>query len=247
MYWENSNSKLDVQGLITVHNGVPWGYQYMNKGSLCIGDCYQNFGNYNNETYSNLVGLMLECGGNTEIVIHHYGTRLLSFLYCNNDYFEYGRSNGSWGHPNAHYFRCESVFECYLSNSASGWQSYRVEPTSLWGDGVTTASEYGGSKYSTMRNLIWCNPHAPSSVGAAASIRLGRAGGILTGTWWEIGTLSDGEFHIGKEANSLNGLSINTNGGVAVGNISSIWRLNVDGAAYVSVYFISSKIGVGTN
>ena len=46
-----------------------------------------------------------------------------------------------------------------------------------------------------MRNLMFCNPHiTPSTVGANASNRLGRAGGVQSGAWWEVATRTDGNF-----------------------------------------------------
>ena len=77
-----------------------------------------------------------------------------------------------WGHPNKHYFRCNNVFECYFANGYPGWQHLKFEPTSSWGDETSTASEYGGLKFATMRNLMFQNPHiVPNSVDGNCSIR----------------------------------------------------------------------------
>jgi hypothetical protein len=53
------------------------------------------------------------------------------------------------------------------------------------------------------------NPHiVPYSVGADATIRMGRAGGIQSGTWWELATKTNGNYNIGREASTTTGICI---------------------------------------
>jgi hypothetical protein len=39
-------------------------------------------------------------------------------------------------------------------SAQGGWQNFDVTPASLWGDGLTTASDQAGSRYTTIRNII---------------------------------------------------------------------------------------------
>ena len=208
----------------------------MTAGTLSIGDTTLDYGGTSGWT-TNTAGLLLECLNNTEIVIHDSGNYLISLMYytggATNKTIEYGREKGN-GHPNGHYFRCNNVFECYFANGVSGWNYLSITPTSLWGDGLSTASDQAGTKYLTIRNIMFQNPHiVPQSVGGTASIRFGRAGGISTGTWYEIGTYSDGTFRITKEANTATGLKIYNSGndmtiGTTIGiGVDASYRLHV--------------------
>ena len=120
----------------------------------------------------------------------------------------------------------------HYDTAQSGWRDFYVRPTSLWGDGLTTASETLGTKYMTMNNVMLQNPHiTPSSAGADASIRYGRAGGIQSGVWWETACVTDGSFRIRLEANDVYGITIDTSGNlVASGDVtaSSDRRLKTD-------------------
>ena len=70
-------------------------------------------------------------------------------------------------------------FNINFSTANSSWANFALQPTSLWGDGLTTASEYGGTKFLTMRQVMFSNPHVtPWGVGQDATIRMGMAGGI---------------------------------------------------------------------
>ena len=63
------------------------------------------------------------------------------------------------------------------------------------------------TKYNTIRKIIICNPHiTPSSVGANASIRLGRSGGVQSGTWWEVANNTNSKFYITREADVKTGV-----------------------------------------
>ena len=44
-------------------------------------------------------------------------------------------------------------FYMTFSSGSSGWNIFNVRPTSLWGDGISTASETAGTKFSTMYNI----------------------------------------------------------------------------------------------
>jgi hypothetical protein len=222
----NAYTRLNVTGVASINGGNVYG-AYNNQllaGALCIGDTTTNYGGAGGWS-TNTAGLLMECLNNTEIVILDSAEYLISALYYvggTSKYIEYGRAMG-YGHPNAHYFRCNNVFECYFANGAGGWQYFKVEPTSLWGDGLSTASDQAGTKYLTIRNIMLQNPHiVPASVGATASIRLGRAGGVQSGTWYEIGTRSDGVFHIVKEADSKFGINLSSSGDVGIYNSAPV-------------------------
>jgi len=219
----NSLGKLQVRGEVNFHAGNPSAVpnNYMQDGSLTIGDMSFNYGGGNNWN-TNTAGLLMECADNTEIAVHDAGHRISSLIFYaggGNWYHEYGRNMG-WGHPNQHFFRCNTLFEVYFTGGAGGWQYFKLEPTSLWGDGLGSASEYGGTKYLTARMIMYQAPHiVPNAVGQKAYIRYGRAGGIQSGTWWETACRTDGRFQITREGNdSTNGIFIDTVGKLAINN-----------------------------
>ena len=72
-------------------------------------------------------------------------------------------------------------------------------------------------------------PHVvPAPVGDDALIRMGRAGGITTGVYWEIATNANGNFNIGKEASTTIGLNITPSGNVGIGIYSTSYELDVN-------------------
>ena len=123
----------------------------------------------------------------------------------------------------------------YDSGAASGWQNFYVRPTSLWGDGLTTASETAGTKYMTMNMVMIQAPHiTPSSTGQDAYIRYGRAGGIQSGIWWETACVTDGSFRIRREANNSYGMTIDSSGNVGIGVTDPDNKLEVRGTIQAS-------------
>ena len=59
------------------------------------------------------------------------------------------------------------TFNVYLSSGSAYWNNFTVTTSSLWGDGLTTASDQGGTQYITMRSMMFQNPHVvPNGVGA---------------------------------------------------------------------------------
>jgi len=71
---------------------------YVQNGTLVIGDINSNYGNGNNWN-SNTAGLILECLDNTEIAIHDYGNRVvgaIQYLGNTTNQLIIGRDMG-WG------------------------------------------------------------------------------------------------------------------------------------------------------
>ena len=126
----------------------------------------------------------------------------------------------------------------YDSGAASGWQNFYVRPTSLWGDGLTTASETAGTKYMTMNMVMLQAPHiTPSGTGQDAYIRYGRAGGIASGNWWETACVTDGSFRIRREANNSYGMTINSSGNVGIGTTTPYVKLHVNGGSNPNISY----------
>ena len=77
-----SSSGLQVKGIANITNTSPYATanNYMQAGSLTIGDVLLDYGGGNNWT-ANTAGLMLECANNTEIAVHDSGARLASLMY----------------------------------------------------------------------------------------------------------------------------------------------------------------------
>ena len=103
-----------------------------------------------------------------------------------------------------------------FNNTTSPWTKLDIKPTTLYGDRVNTANinDPSGNKYITMSNMMFQNPYiVPKIVGQDATIRYGKAGGIDTGTWWESGVTTRGDFQIFKENNPNTGLILNKDNG----------------------------------
>lgn len=118
------------------------------------------------------------------------------------------------------------------TNVDSNWRNFTLEGTSLWGDGLTTASsEYGGVLYATLRQVMLQAPHIVSATGAGqnAYIRYGRAGGVSGGTWWETGCRTTGTFNISKEGSATVGMFVTQGGNVGVGIETPSYKLDVIG------------------
>ena len=94
------------------------------------------------------------------------------------------------------------------------WGNFVVKTTSWWGDGCSTRSETAGTQYATMYRMMFQGPHIVSDADGWCPLRMGRAGGVTTGKWWEVATRADGWFQIGVERS--NQLSINPNGAVNI-------------------------------
>jgi hypothetical protein len=76
------SNKTIVNGICNIHGGNPFAVvnNYMQKGSLTIGDPLLNYGGGSNWS-SNTAGLLLECENNTEIAVHDAGQRVSSLMY----------------------------------------------------------------------------------------------------------------------------------------------------------------------
>jgi hypothetical protein len=117
-------------------------------------------------------------------------------------------------------------FYVYFANGSTSWNYLDVQTTSLWGDGLTTASDQAGTKYITMRAMMFQSPLiVPKTVGGDAYIRMGQAGGIASGTFWDIGVATTGRFNI--ENASANRLAITTTGNVGINNPNPSIQLSV--------------------
>ena len=78
---------------------------------------------------------------------------------------------------------------------ASGWDRVTIDAQSAW-DGKTSGATLGGDVGVHLRN-----PHVPWYAGEArASIRYGRAGGVQTGAYWDVGVRDDGAFSLRRTA-----------------------------------------------
>lgn len=122
------------------------------------------------------------------------------------------------------------------TGGAGSWDRLVVKSTSLWGDGLATPSESAGTQYVTIgaqaSGIMIANPHVVWNAGNnAAAIRLGRAGGISSGAYWEAGVNAGSGYHIRKEALAATGIDILSDGKVGIGNASPGYKLTVTGGS----------------
>ena len=142
-----------------------------------------------------------------------------------------------------------------FNNATVDWDKLDIKPTSLFGDGCTAASETTGTKYVTMKNMMLQAPNVvPKTVGGAATIKYGKAGGVATGTWWENGVQVNGDFQIAKENNVTNGgillkadKSINTYGDLNINNGSLNVINDKDVIADFKKVDLTQGIGIQSN
>jgi hypothetical protein len=107
----NNPSKqfLQVNGAVMIGDGDGDSTR-MQYGSLNIGSISRNYGGSTTSWSTNTAGLVMECAGNTEIVIHHYGSSLHSFMrYVGVGNFTIGR-NMQFGTANV-----------YKGNNGTAW------------------------------------------------------------------------------------------------------------------------------
>jgi hypothetical protein len=113
------------------------------------------------------------------------------------------------------------------------WGKLVVKTTSFWGDGTATRSETAGVQYATVFPMMYMIPHIVSDDEGWCRIRMGRAGGVQTGRWWEVANRVDSFFQIGVEGASQ--FVINPNGNVGI-------PANLTAGSFVS----STNVGIGT-
>lgn len=123
-----------------------------------------------------------------------------------------------------------------ITGGTGTWAPFVVKSTSLWGDGLSSPSETGGTPYVTIgaqaAGIMIANPHVVWT-GSAAATRYGRSGGISSGQWWEAGVNGTGGYHIRRTAAEASGIEINTSGNVGVGTSTpaqamELYRQNLD-------------------
>ncbi|MGZ8157293.1 MAG: hypothetical protein ACXWT1_06280 [Methylobacter sp.] len=91
-----------VLGVACISNGKDYAAitKYMSSGSLTIGGTDVSFGGSTTGWNANTAGLLLETSANTEIAVHHSGSRLASLMYYDGSKksISIGRDMGSgWG------------------------------------------------------------------------------------------------------------------------------------------------------
>lgn len=122
------------------------------------------------------------------------------------------------------------------TGGTGSWDKLVVKSTSLWGDGLSSPSESGGTQYVTIgaqaAGIMISNPHVVWNAGNnAAAIRLGRAGGVSSGAYWEAGVNAGSGYHIRKEAVAATGIDILSDGRVGIGNANPGYKLTVSNGA----------------
>lgn len=123
-----------------------------------------------------------------------------------------------------------------ITGGTGTWAPFVVKSTSLWGDGLSSPSETGGTPYVTIgaqaAGIMIANPHVVWT-GSAAATRYGRSGGVSSGQWWEAGVNGTGGYHIRRTAVAASGLEITTGGNMGIGTtapaqLMELYRENLD-------------------
>lgn len=119
-----------------------------------------------------------------------------------------------------------------------GWNKFVVKNTSLWGDGLSSPSETGGTPYVTIgaqaSGIMIFNPHVVwNNAQGAAAIRYGRSGGVSSGQYWEAGVNGNAGFHIRRNATANTGIEITSGGNIGLGTTApaqllELYRENLD-------------------
>jgi len=184
------------------------------RGRALVGD-FSSGGIYN----TNAALHLRRSGVNTHLIFENIGAKTGSValatggMYYGTDgacthYFKTACTNTDFVGTGTVRFQIGSDGVLYnVNNGVAGtWNNWYLRGTSLWGDGITTytgAYTTAGSLYQTIGDYcMFSNPHVTSSFGGNAYIRLGRAGGVSTGTWWDIATTTAGAMQISREANA---------------------------------------------
>ena len=123
-------------------------------------------------------------------------------------------------------------------STTGGWTRLSFVATNSWGDGITygTLGASGGAEPGVMiynQHSTWVD----SSSGAG--IRMGRSGGVSSGAWYQVATMSSDEFMIAKNGNWSNGgIKILSDGAVNYGNTgyrfvhnNGTWDISINGNA----------------
>ncbi len=76
----------------------------------------------------------------------------------------------------------------------------------------------------------------PKTVGGDVSIKFGKAGGISTGTWWETGVKTNGNFQIARENDAdKGGILLKSNGRIDIGKKFTIPQTVIHGQATTAI------------
>ena len=98
----NARCKLEIKGAVGINNGnsYPTANNYMQAGSLTIGDMTLNYGG-GSDWSANTAGLMLECLDKTEIAVHDAGNKVQSLMFFEGgagvNRITIGRNFSPWG------------------------------------------------------------------------------------------------------------------------------------------------------
>jgi YD repeat-containing protein len=114
------------------------------------------------------------------------------------------------------------------TGGTSGWDKLVVTNTTLWGDGSTQYVTIGAGGAT---GIMMFNPHVVwNSASGTAALRLGRSGGVSSGSWYEVGTGASDSFFIAKDGFYQGPqLYINSAGNVGIGTTSPATKLDVNG------------------
>lgn len=80
---QKTTGAFEVNGIANINGGTNFAVlnNYMQTGSLTIGDNTRNYGGGTTTWNANTAGLMMECLDNTEIAVHDAGLRVASLMY----------------------------------------------------------------------------------------------------------------------------------------------------------------------
>lgn len=120
------------------------------------------------------------------------------------------------------------------TSATAGWQDFVVTPTTQWGDGSNLYMTLGAGG---ANGIMLSNPHIVwYGNNSAATIRMGRSGGVSSGAWYEVAVGSSDTFYINKNGPG-NTFYINSSGNIGLGTSSPGYKLHVNGNSASTIMY----------
>lgn len=247
---------LQVRGIGNINGGNPYATNnnFMQTGSLTIGDLLLNYGGCNTWT-TNTAGLMMECLNDTEIAVHDNANRVASLMYFQGgatNKLTIGRNMG-WDTLSLVNFK-SSVSIDNTNTTLDFGQRGQDNLIRFWTDGTNT---YGiGINASVLRYNV---PSGSSHLfynGTTNTFRIETSGNVISSAYMYAGGTTSGIRINGndygntfyQDATTINGQPASVGFTLRDANKFNFQSLSTTGGGYTTIVNMStSGVGIGTN